>query len=296
MYEEVSEEGTSLYQVVDGKQRLLAVFEFAAGEFPVSEKSPVTHLAGKSFDQLSKDEKTAFWTYQFPIEYLPTNEETIINGIFQRINKNTAKLTRQELRHARFGGLFITAAEELTEQLFKVLPEGFPRLEIQSRKQMKDVELVANLLLSMEIGIRGFSQDELDTAFSEREESWNEAANIKSRFVAVNDCVSALAAKPASNPISKTRFRNQADFYSLFMAVDLLLKTDKSCIASQMSQQLADFAGSVEDEDLRASQTAYADYFAAARSNSNDTGPRKKRTEILIHALQQTLSDYTSSD
>lgn len=99
LYEEVSEEGTSLYQVVDGKQRLTAVFDFASGVFPVSENSPVSHLAGKSFDHLSKEEKTAFWTYQFPIEYLPTNEETIINSIFQRINKNTARLTRQELRH-----------------------------------------------------------------------------------------------------------------------------------------------------------------------------------------------------
>ena len=168
----------------------------------------------------------------------------------------------------------------------QVQPEGFPRLEIQSKKQMKDVELVANLLLSMEIGIRGFSQDELDTAFSEREESWNEAANIKSRFMAVNACISELATKPANNPISKTRFRNQADFYSLCMALDLLLKAGNSYSASQMSQRLADFAGSVEDEDIRVSQAVYVDYFVAARSNSNDTGPRKKRTEILIHALQ----------
>jgi len=151
LYEEVSEEGTSIYQVVDGKQRLTAVFEFSTGVFPVSETSPLSHLRGKYFEQLSREEKTAFWTYQFPIEYLPTNEETIINGIFQRINKNTARLTRQELRHARFGGQFITAAEELAEQMFKLFPENFPRLEAQSRKQMKDVELVANLLLAVSV-------------------------------------------------------------------------------------------------------------------------------------------------
>src|SRR6202521_6281655 len=124
-----------------------AVFEFSGGVFPVSETSPVTHLRGSYFEHLLREEKTAFWTYQFPIEYLPTNEETIINTIFQRINKNTARLTRQELRHAKFGGPFIAAAEELTEDLFKTLPEGFPRIESQSKKQMKDVELVANLLL-----------------------------------------------------------------------------------------------------------------------------------------------------
>ena len=35
LYEEVSPEGVSVYQVVDGKQRLTSVFEFANGEFPV---------------------------------------------------------------------------------------------------------------------------------------------------------------------------------------------------------------------------------------------------------------------
>ena len=124
LYEEVSVDGTSQYHVVDGKQRLTAVFEFASGQFPVS-----------------------FWTYQFSFEYLPTNDETIINSIFERINKNTAKLTRQELRHARFSGAFISVAEEMAERMVKILPESFPRIESQSRKQMKDVELVANLLL-----------------------------------------------------------------------------------------------------------------------------------------------------
>jgi hypothetical protein len=61
LYEKVSEQELSVYQVVDGKQ----------------------------VEQLARDEKTAlraFWTYQLPIEYLPSNEETIINGIFQRVD------------------------------------------------------------------------------------------------------------------------------------------------------------------------------------------------------------------
>jgi len=89
------------------------------------------------------------------MEYLPTNDETIINTIFQRINKNTARLTRQELRHARFGGEFISVAEELTDFLFRALPDGFPRLEKQLRSEIKDIEFVANLLLFLEDGIKG---------------------------------------------------------------------------------------------------------------------------------------------
>jgi hypothetical protein len=296
LYEEVSEEGTSLYQVVDGKQRLTAVFEFSSGVFPVSEMSTVAHLQGQSFDQLSREEKTAFWTYQFPIEYLPTNEETIINGIFQRINKNTARLTRQELRHARFGGPFITAAEELAEQMFKWLPEGFPRLETQSRKQMKDVELVANLLLSLEEGIRGYSQDELDAAFSNREQEWEKSPESRERFGATIACITSIVSYPPDAPLWKTRLRNQADFYSLFTAVAERLGSGAPCNSTEMTALIVGFIGSVEDEIQRNESLAATDYFVAARSNSNDTGPRKKRHEIMLKVITGSINDYASSN
>jgi uncharacterized protein with ParB-like and HNH nuclease domain len=297
LYEEVSAEGVSIYQVVDGKQRLTSVFDFSTGIFPVSEDSPLTHLRGKYFENLSRDEKTAFWTYQFPIEYLPTNDETIINTIFQRINKNTARLTRQELRHARFGGQFITAAEELSENVFKTLPEGFPRIESQSRKQMKDVELVANLLLFLEEGVRGYSQDELDEAFSDRETEWEQASDIRTRFVETAACIASIAVKPTDNPLHKTRLRNQADFYSLFTAIaDSLMRGQFNCASDDHVTRLTDFIASVEDDQRRAESRAATDYFKAARSNSNDTGPRKKRHEIMLRVLEDSLNDYTDTD
>ena len=297
LYEEVSPDGVSIYQVVDGKQRLMSVFEFSGGVFPVAETSPVTHLRGNYFEHLSREEKTAFWTYQFPIEYLPTNEETIINTIFQRINKNTARLTRQELRHAKFGGPFIAAAEELTEELFKTLPEGFPRIESQSKKQMKDVELVANLLLFFEEGIRGYSQDELDEAFSDRDTTWEHATASRTRFVETSACVRQIVAKPTYDPLSKTRLRNQADFYSLFTAVAESMNANLIvCADENLATRLHDFVVSVEDENLRTANKAAGDYFKAARSNSNDSGPRKKRHEIILRVINDSLNDYAGTD
>ena len=246
---------------------------------------------------MSRDEKTAFWTYQFPIEYLPTNDETIINTIFQRINKNTARLTRQELRHARFGGQFITAVEELTEQAFKTLPEGFPRIETQSRKQMKDVELVANLMLFLEEGIRGYSQDELDEAFSDRETEWDNAPEVRKRFFETIACILVLCQKPPDDPLLKTRLRNQADFYSLFTAVaESLGHGQFNCGSNDHVARLTEFIATVEDEQRRSESRAAADYFRAARSNSNDSGPRKKRHEIMLRVLENSLNDYTGAD
>lgn len=286
LYEEVSAEGTSKYHVVDGKQRLTAVFEFAEGRFAVAEESAVSHLRGRYFVQLSEDDKTAFWTYQFSVEYLPTNEETIVNNIFERINKNTAKLTRQELRHARLGGSFISLAEEMAEYMERTLPEGFPRLESQSRKQMKDVELVANLLLYYEDGVRGYSQDELDQAFSERDSDWERKNEARERFIRAIDCLTRLVQMPETNPLFRTRLRNQADFYSLFTATaELLQRGTEPCNEPVAATRLAAFLATVDDEERREQDKRAADYLVAARSNSNDTGPRKARTQILSEIL-----------
>ena len=56
---------------------------------------------------LKSNSKNQFWSYSFSVEYLLTKEESIINNIFDRINRNVAKLTSQELRHAKFSGDFI---------------------------------------------------------------------------------------------------------------------------------------------------------------------------------------------
>jgi hypothetical protein len=178
----------------------------------------------------------------------------------------------------------------------KVLQENFPRLESQSRKQMKDVELVANLLLSLEEGIKGYSQDELDEAFSDREQEWEKSADVRSRFTAAITAIAEISSKPLEAPLYKTRLRNQADFYSLFTAVAECLATGIDCKSTESVARLAGFIGSVEDESLRAASLAATDYFAAARSNSNDSGPRKKRHEIMLKVLNGSIDDYTGTN
>jgi Protein of unknown function DUF262 len=286
LYEEVADSGIAKYHVVDGKQRLMAVFKFAAGEFPVSEDSIVTHLRDKKLEQLNVEERTAFWTYQFSVEYLPTNEETVISGIFERINKNTAKLTRQELRHAKLSGQFITLAEDMAELMSKRLPEGYPRLESQSRKQMKDVELVANLLLFFEDGPHGYSQDELDQAFTDRDIEWEQKEDTKSRFTATLECVNSIVRQPPSDPLFKTRMRNQADFYSLFTAVAEILDDGvEICADPEAVDRLSRFVKVLDDDNQLISSTEALSYFGAARSNSNDSRPRMERTRILRNVI-----------
>ena len=150
-----------MHSVVDGKQRLVTIFDFVKDRFPVGDKAELSALRGKYFSQLDDQVKVRFWSYQFSVEYLPTSDEKAINSIFDRINRNVAKLTPQELRHPRFDGAFIIQAEKLTAWLDRESPD-FPRITQTSRNQMKDVEFVANLLLLLEEGPKGYSVEELD--------------------------------------------------------------------------------------------------------------------------------------
>lgn len=281
LFEEMATTGLATYHVVDGKQRLTAIFEFIEGLYSVSNASEAMSLRGKYFDQLSVDEKTSFWTYDFSVEYLPTNDESLINSVFQRINKNTAKLTRQELRHARFDGRFIRATEELSEWMNGILPPGFPRIDGQSRKQMKDVELVANLLLFLEVGANGYSQDDLDAAFSDRDTAWDRETEMNAEFRKVIEAIRQIVAANAASNLERSRLRNQADFYSFFGAVASLLKRGELPNPSDCNQCLTKFIETVDDPVGRLSILIADQYFRSARSNSNDTAPRRTRIEIL---------------
>ena len=96
-----------------------------------------------------------------------------------------AKLTPQELRHAKYSGLFATKAEELAELLENELPRDFPRIAPNSKRQMKDVELVAQLLLLTEKGIETYSQNDLDRSYGERDEDWEKGPDVEGEFRAV---------------------------------------------------------------------------------------------------------------
>lgn len=284
LYEEIEPNGTANYNVVDGKQRLMTIFEFVANKFPIGEKAERKNLREKYFSQMDDEDKVALWGYQFSVEYIPTKEENIINNIFDRINRNVAKLTAQELRHARLDGLFIKCAEDLTEIFKAELPQNFPRFDPQSRRQMKDVEFTAQLLLLLELGPKGYSQDDLDTAFTDRDTTWDNKNKIESLFKHVVEVLKNAIETSEGNYLTKTRLRNQADFYSLFGAIGILLQENELPSVENIVKNLQRFIEKIENENLRLSDKDKKDvkeYYEAARGASTDTGPRKERIRII---------------
>lgn len=283
LYETIDANGRASYHVVDGKQRLTAIFEFVETEFPVGEHAEKTALRGSYFTQLSDEDKKRFWGYQFLVEYLQTSDENVINNIFDRINRNVAKLTAQELRHARFNGEFINTAEELAEWMQQHLPQGIPNFAPRSKMQMKDVEFTATLLLLLEEGPKSYSQIALDEAFSLRDASWADRHRVEDRFKSAIDVIGNLV-KEESDLLGKSRLRNQADFYSLVGAISAFLDSS-SIIFDEVTPRLKRFIAAVDDDQERERREEARMYYEAARSASNDAGPRATRIRIVLSAL-----------
>jgi hypothetical protein len=289
LYEEISPAGTAKYHVVDGKQRLLTCFEFVDNQFPVSEEATITILREKFFRDFTNDQKLDFWRYQFAVEFVPQEDERLINEIFDRINRNVARLTRQELRHAKYGGEFIQEVETAAERMGDILPTNFPVLAAQSRRQMKDLEMVGNLLLLFEEGPRSYSQDQLDAAYSNREENWNERELVAKQFTGALIAISEIISADPNGTLVRSRLKNQTDFYSLAGAIHNLQKKGSLPPPAVMAQRLQAFIAIVDDPESKGKYSPAESYFAASRSASNDQGPRGTRINMIEGVISGDL-------
>lgn len=287
LFEEITESGLTTYNVVDGKQRLSSLFGFINNEFPVADHVDLNDLSGTYFSDLPPEIKNNLWSYTFSVEYLPNNNQGIINNIFDRINRNVAKLTSQELRHAKFSGEFISTAEDLSDWTFTKLPNNFPQIASRSRSQMKDIELVAQMLLRLETEPRSNNTNELDIEFGIRDDYWEEKQEVSDTYKEIINLIKRIIDSDDTTIILRSRMKNQADFYSLVGAIHSLKKEGNLPTEEEIKNRLISFVEYVVVDD---SPTDIKEYYEYARAASNRTLARKERERILKRILINDLS------
>ena len=90
--------------VVDGRQRLTALFRYMENQFPLNGLRVLQELNGKYF----RDLKDSFGIYQSQLEdyqiyshlILPPTPDSILFDIFDRVNRGGTILNKQEIRNA----------------------------------------------------------------------------------------------------------------------------------------------------------------------------------------------------
>ena len=133
----------STYVVVDGKQRLSALFAFLDNKFALKNLKILTFLNGKKYMDL----ESKYGIYQSQLEdyqiyshvILPPTPDKVIFDIFDRVNRGGTQLNKQEIRNALYHGqgLNIMNGITLTQEFQKAT-----RIDSKKDKRMKGTYLL----------------------------------------------------------------------------------------------------------------------------------------------------------
>lgn len=147
----------SIYEVMDGQQRLTAIYEFYKGRFNLEGLAYWSELNGRNYKNLPEQVKRGIdRRYLSSIVLLQETAKTqqeaesLKQIVFERLNSGGEKLTSQEIRNALYNGNFnqlcIKLAQNDSYRKMWKLPlesEGEEKLlASEPYRKMEDVELV----------------------------------------------------------------------------------------------------------------------------------------------------------
>jgi len=271
-------DGTTRYAVVDGKQRLLSIFEFIQDELSLRDDFGDARLNGKYFSELEDVFKTKFWSYVISVETLSEFSDTEINQSFDRLNRNVLKLMPQELRHAMYEGRFISLVNELSEDPF------WQDVCISTRnsvRRMRDVEFISELFLLTMNGIQTTTKNTLDRDYANYdEEITNEEVNRR-KFDSIRGLIRRL-----NLDICGTRLKNYSDFYTLWSSlldyVDHEINIEETRVnIMNFTTDLESITPSTSEDELDPESRYLVRYQRAVTSRPYQIGNRTIRHDIF---------------
>lgn len=192
MAETDPETGESITHIVDGQQRINAIYTFINNEFKLSSKFLLDNdikqkFDGKFFKDFTPEEKTAFWNYPLMIIDIDSNatKNDIIN-MFNRLNLTDYNLNEQEKRNSK-SGEFAELAREISGEKFWDKYRLFSGTDI---KRMKDVEFCASLIILYRNGIIDQTdQTALNQAYDQMKEDYQDKDNDKAAVLEAIDTI-----------------------------------------------------------------------------------------------------------
>ncbi|NUZ06335.1 DUF262 domain-containing protein [Piscinibacter koreensis] len=199
--------------VIDGQQRITTILAYLNDDFRLEDPYSGPYV-GKKFSELPQEVRDDFLLYSIDFNEASGLPQDELREVYSRVNKYLVPLNRQELRKADFPGEFLKVSEELAN-LDALDDMGL--FNATARRRSLDVEYVSELLAAQ---LRGISdkKDAIDECCRDYA-AWPQAESAAARAEfegAVSDVAMIF---DATFPMKKTRWKQKADFYSLFFAV-----------------------------------------------------------------------------
>ncbi len=303
--------GDSPYRsVIDGQQRISAILAFIRDEFELKKPYDGEYI-GKKFSELPKKIKNNFLRYKLDFNEINDASDEQLREIYSRVNKYSLVLTAQEMRRSDFPGDFLNLSEQLAMSDFFNKAKIFT---MTSRRRLSDVEYVSELLAGLLDGIQD-KKNTLDDFYQDYVE-WNKAdkEKIKAEFKSIlsdivlifngEKCNDESGPKTAyyheplefNGLISKTRFKQKADFYALFFAISYLKRKKLSIKDKDLTNLKLDLALMDKYTDPHSEIELFREYATKCLSDANSKGSREWRMVFLVKILSGTYEDKIPYD
>jgi hypothetical protein len=270
--------GRQNHIVVDGQQRVTSILMFIDGEISLP---TVGAWNGEYFRDLSPEIKEAFWDYKIVVRNLRKTSDAEIRDLFERLNTNTVALNDQEIRNAKYVGVFKQLAERLADSPTFQEIGLFTARDI---RRMVDVEFASELLI---LTIQGISnkKDLVESYYARFEEELPGAADYESQFISALTLLWSIF-----DPSSKMAFKTKSNFYTLF---GCMLKyhnsTNRNSFENPRDVQkgFVDFINKAKNQEFDENNPKIEEYADAVSRAASDRGRRARREHILWEIVAQ---------
>jgi hypothetical protein len=201
---------SSVREVVDGQQRLRAIFAFADNDLRLTRRAG--EFAGLRYRDLDESRQSRFLSYSFAAEQLINAGDRQVLEIFARLNTYSASLTPAELRNAEFQGEFKWTVHE-TALRWERLWTDFRVVSVRDRARMADDTLVAMMALAVLQGVTGGEAPVLRRAYRNLDDTWAFADEVAAL---IDDTLSVILERMPGAIVGP--LANAPHFLMLFMA------------------------------------------------------------------------------
>jgi Protein of unknown function DUF262 len=263
------------YAVVDGQQRLAAIFDFLRDGFRLSGPEIDQDHRGRRFSELLDLDKRTILAYGLAVEELTGYSTREVEDVFVRLNKYGVRLSPQELRHAQHDGEFSRIVEQVGAWDFWTSNRV---LTAARANRMRNVELASEFLILLAEGAPQDKKAVIDDYYRSRSESFPEADELVTRLRTYFEWLER--AVPAGS-----RFFKPVDLYALVGALDRISGQNERL--GEVDIEAFSMALDAFGQDLRSTSPSKlgARYLIAASRQTDNLIPRKTRLDVLVQVL-----------
>ena len=272
-----AQKGLPAYVIIDGQQRLRAIFEYLDNRFRLTQSSKNSKYYNKRFSDLSAELQDRITNYDLVVEELSGYSEADIRDMFVRFNRFVVQLSPQEMRHAKGAGKFHDFVERMGRLSFWSAQKVFSRRMIS---RMRSVEFSAELTILLIEGPQD-KKASVDLYYGRYQHKFSDAKKLEARLKAYLSWI--VKALP---DVSKTRYRKAVDLYALVAALDQVSNDGKSLSRINpvaVGSRLKEFEKKTKSKEPSGDA---ARYIVAASRQTDNLIPRTTRIDVLARLIK----------